>query len=57
MELLPSKYHSFAIILSNIGKSVGMIFGALFFLSGISNDINYLLLAKMVMAGIILVFT
>lgn len=46
LEMLPSKYHSLAIILSNVGKSSAMIFGALFFLSGASSDINYLLLVN-----------
>ena len=46
LELLPSKYHSLAIILSNVGKSSAMIFGALFFLSGVASDINYLLLVN-----------
>jgi hypothetical protein len=46
LEMLPSKYHSLAIILSNVGKSSAMIFGALFFLSGVTNDINYLLLVN-----------
>lgn len=46
LEMLPSKYHSLAIILSNAGKSSAMIFGALFFLSGIASDINYLLLVN-----------
>ena len=46
LEMLPSKYHSVAIILSNVGKSSAMIFGALFFLSGAASDINYLLLVN-----------
>lgn len=54
LELLPSKYHSLAIILSNAGKSSAMIFGAIFFLSRAASDINYLLLVNIGVVSVML---